>query len=326
MTAKQGSTKKIKVIYCMGAGRSGSTVLNTILGSHPDITGGGELQNAGRVFTNDEYCSCGERVSACPFWVPVYQKWSDRIGEGKIQETFQRKYKIEHFKSPFAWMKLATAYKGQADFLKDYLNHTYEFFKAISEVSGKAVVADVSKNPLRAWALMHHPLIDLRIIHLVRDGRAVAWSLKKAYKIDVKAGLEKELKPRPIWRTALFWSVVNRQANFVRKRAQNVCVIRYEDLTRFPAETLQKIGAMAEVDFNPVIDIMDRQDPLPVSHILAGNKLRMAKTIKLKFNKEWTEKMDTKDQETFFKFTRRTMQRFGYGPAGALSPLQESKI
>src|SRR3712207_8630396 len=48
-----------------------------------------------------------------------------------------------------------------------------------SAVSGKPVIVDSSKSPARALALGMVPGIDLYVVHLVRDGRGVATSLRK---------------------------------------------------------------------------------------------------------------------------------------------------
>ena len=52
-------------------------------------------------------------------------------------------------------------------------------FQAIRAVSGKRVVEDTTKTPSRALVLSMISGVDVRILHLVRDGRGVAWSMEK---------------------------------------------------------------------------------------------------------------------------------------------------
>ena len=152
--------------------------------------------------------------------------------------------------------------------------------------------------------MLKNPNIDLRLIHLVRDGRGVAWSLNKFTKASIKQ--------RSVRRTALFWLIVNKQSNFVRKRAVNSCVIRYEDLINEPEKTLRQIGEMAEINPEPVIERLN-QDLAPVaSHIMAGNKLRRNKSIRLKLNLEWQENLGSKKENQFMRIAGNTMRSFGY--------------
>ena len=75
----------VKVLYIMGAGRSGSTLLDMVLGSHPDVRGAGELTNAARNgWLKNEDCSCGRPVNDCPFWTEVLQLWTHR-GFGDLE-------------------------------------------------------------------------------------------------------------------------------------------------------------------------------------------------------------------------------------------------
>jgi hypothetical protein len=47
----------VKVVYVIGYGRSGSTVLGVLLGNHPAIACGGELINmVQRAWLTPEYC------------------------------------------------------------------------------------------------------------------------------------------------------------------------------------------------------------------------------------------------------------------------------
>ena len=56
------------------------------------------------------------------------------------------------------------------------------------------------------------------MIHLVRDGRGVAWSLRKPYAKDERAGFERALAPRPVLRTALRWATMDLAAEQVCRR------------------------------------------------------------------------------------------------------------
>lgn len=294
----------------MGSGRSGSTVMNVIFDNHPQITGSGELQNTGRVWTDNEFCSCKENIHDCTFWSKVVKHWENQIGEIRMKKHFEEKHRLENFKSPVAWLKATWKALRSSDHL--YGKELTELYRSIAKVSGKPYVADVSKNPLRALRILQNQNLDVRLIHFVRDGRAVAWSLKKAYKVDLEAGLQKELKPRKIGRTALFWVVVNIQSLFVKRFAKHYKMVRYEDLTQNPVQVLKEIGIFADVDFNPVLEKIEQDDPFNISHVLAGNKLRMSGKLKLVYKKDWSEKMTKEDIKSFNRFGGWMLKKFGY--------------
>ena len=64
---------KIKVIYIAGEGRSGSTLLERMLGQINDIVSVGELRffwNQGSV--GSQLCGCEKPLNECEFWSEVF--------------------------------------------------------------------------------------------------------------------------------------------------------------------------------------------------------------------------------------------------------------
>ena len=105
------SRKKIKVIYCMGSGRSGSTLFGIIMGNHPMIINPGEINNINGLKKKKFNCSCGERVEDCEFWSEVYSNWTQKNTEEQTTAVFSKIGKYENFKSPFAWLRATLIYK-----------------------------------------------------------------------------------------------------------------------------------------------------------------------------------------------------------------------
>ena len=68
-----------------------------------------------------------------------------------------------------------------------YAEMTAALYRSISDVSGKTVILDSSKKPLRTYALLATGTVDVRVLHLVRDGRGVVWSRLKSLPRDVEA-------------------------------------------------------------------------------------------------------------------------------------------
>lgn len=89
----------------------------------------------------------------------------------------------------------------------------------------------------------------MRVIHLVRDGRGVAWSLLKGYERDAKSGLQKEIKPKSVFRTALRWSMVNLAVEYLSRKlgSEKVMRVRYEDFASDPVAVMQQIGTFSSL-------------------------------------------------------------------------------
>ena len=74
---------RITVVYLSGFGRSGSTLVERMLGAAPGWVNVGELVDLARsVARADELCGCGEPFSRCPVWTQVgeaaFGGWTDR--------------------------------------------------------------------------------------------------------------------------------------------------------------------------------------------------------------------------------------------------------
>lgn len=310
---KRSDEAPIHVFYIMGAGRSGSTVLDTVLGNHPEIESVGELTNLPRSgWVNGEYCACGEPGNVCPFWSDVRREWVKRVGVDDVEGYLSLQDAFERFRQ---WPCLLRERWRPSLQFQAYAERTRALFEAICAVSGKSIIVDSSKNPARAFALSMVPGIDLYLIHLVRDGRGVAWSLKKAFKKDVKMGVQKDIKPRPVWRTAIFWTVVNLYSEWVRRRldSRKSIQVRYEDFINDPKSTLDKIGGLIELDFAELTSKVSAGEAMEVGHTIAGNRLRMAGRVRLRPDTEWTYKLPLRDQRIFWVLAGWLMRQYGYG-------------
>ena len=109
----------VTVLFIMGAGRSGSTILDIVLGNHPEIESTGEVgllprtgwisQKSIREIEEKKIrlplCACGRRLDVltagvadelCPFWSSVRREWVERAGQDdvesypELQMTFER--------------------------------------------------------------------------------------------------------------------------------------------------------------------------------------------------------------------------------------------
>ena len=169
----------MKVLYIVGVGRSGSTLLERMLGAVPGSVNAGELNAIfSRVATQDQRCGCGEPFSACPSGrpsasVPSAAGPSVTRRMADLQPRVVRQRHVPQLVTGLA----GAAYRRELD---EYLDVHHRLYRAVAAVSGAEVVVDASKSTAQLFALRRIDGLDLRVLNLVRDSRGVAHSWNKA--------------------------------------------------------------------------------------------------------------------------------------------------
>lgn len=302
----------VQVLFVSGSGRSGSTLLDIVLGSHPDVQGVGELVNAARNgWLRNEPCSCGRSANDCPFWSEVRRVWAewgvhDLERYVVLQDVFERYRQLPRL--------LRERYKPSAEF-REYAASTRTLFETIRAVGGRKIVVDSSKNPMRALALSMVPAIDLSLVHLTRDGRGVAASLNRSWRKGEEEGVTRDVKGRPVWRTAAFWILVNLASELVRRllRPGKSVRVRYEGLVENPKGVLGSIGSLVNVDFSSLADSLAHGGSVSALHNIAGNRLRMVKEVHLRPDAgSWRETLSERQQQTCWVLMGWLLRSYGY--------------
>lgn len=302
----------LRVAYIAGYGRSGTTVLDIALGQHGAVFGAGEITALTRhVWSGNEYCACGCLVRACPFWSAVVGRWLESEDSSLVERYAGLQAKTEGLANLARGL---VGGRGARRAFEEYGRQTAHLLRAIAAEAGAAVVVDSSKLPGRAFALSLVPGVDLRVVHVVRDGRGVAWSLLKRYDRDVKAGLQREIVPRPVARTALRWALVNLAVEALCRRLgpARSLRLRYEDLTGDPEAALGRVGRTLGLDLGQVGAALHRGEPMGPGHQIAGNRLRMGGAVRLARDDAWRSDMPADKRATFDRLCGWLLRRYGY--------------
>jgi hypothetical protein len=298
-----GGPAPVRVVYIGGVGHSGSTVLDIALSGHPQIEGAGELGYFARSWLSGERCACGARVDACGFWAAVRREWCHAVGSDDLREYEALRFQLERNRH---WRRLPVEARRQSPSFSAYARWADALFRAVCTVSGRSIVVDSSKHPARALALALVPTIDLRLVHLVRDPRGVAWSLMRA----------RRRRPISSWRSALLWSTRNLFVSDLRRRLgpRRAFVVRYEDLVAAPRGVLTAIGDVIEEDLSGIGRTLAAGGAVPVRHTVAGNPLRNAGEVRLQADLEWKAGLGPADRRMTRMIAGRWMRRYGYDP------------
>lgn len=308
---KQSGSTAVKVIYIMGAGHIGSTVLDLVISSHPQIESLGEVSKLHRYGwspDDNRRCACGLSVFECPFWSQVRQKWTDLTGSDDAVRYMYLQSRFERSRS--GWGRLLwNGYNRTTEFA-EYMQGTEAVYSAVQLVGGNDFLVDSSLTPKRAYALTMNSDIDLYLIHLVRDGRGVIWSLMK----PGKKILTKEYVPAPPERTTRYWILANLQSAWVFRhvREGKRKLVRYEDFVTNPPMVLNQIGALIGKDLSGLVSGSALTNPSQVRHTVGGNRVRMQKDIHIKPDFAWMEHLSEKDSRMFWQRAGWLARRFGY--------------
>ncbi len=301
----------ITVIAVLGYGRSGSTLLDALLGQHPNVAGVGELAQLHREgWQLNNYCACGARARDCSFWAEVRRLWIAHSGMESIEAYLglQRR-----FLRPSTLLSGTKAW--ETDQAVRFLRATQAIYEAVSEVSGSDLIVDSSKLPLWGLLASRLPGIRLRGVHLVRDGRGVAHSLGKAYATDTEAGVQIDIPARPVWRSALCWAYYNLLAEYVIASRKIPAVrLRYEDLIAAPRAALGRIGTLAGANFDEVASRIETGGGVAPGHMIAGNRLRMQSSVTLRPDLGLQRPMTLGQELCFWSLAGPMALRYGYRP------------
>ena len=172
------SEPPVPVLYIGGEGRSGSTMLSAMLGNREGYFPVGELPDVWLALQRNELCGCGLPFAQCEFWQAVgdtaYGGWAaldiDEIMRQEARYTRHRRIPRLISRSRFR--------QDDPD-LAGYLDRLVQLYRAIQIVSGCSVIVDSTKRPPFAIMLRSEARVYLRVVHLVRDSRGVAFSWSK---------------------------------------------------------------------------------------------------------------------------------------------------
>ncbi len=308
-----GSGDGVKVLYVAGAGRSGSTLLECVLGQLRNVFAAGELTHIwDRGFSQNQLCGCETPFGECPFWQEVVR---DAFGSGggvdyaellELRRFLCANRRVHQLAVPSL---RRDAFQSK---LERYRAHLRPLYQSIQRISGCDYIIDSSKYPAEAFLLSSVEGIHLAVIHLVRNSNAVAYAWQK-WKVRPEVYWKKEFFARysPA-KTAMAWNIYNLLIASLQERAPYVR-IRYEDLVENPRESIAQIcnrlGVVpVDLDF-----IGPDGVELGGNHTVSGNPVRFKRgRTPLKLDREWEKEAPAAQRLMVDLITFGLQKRYGY--------------
>jgi hypothetical protein len=260
-------TDKVKVIYIMGAGRSGSTILGVLLGNMKEYFFAGELH----LWNITKSKTFNDRADVVEFWEKVAHQFPDK--ENYFSYDFDKTLEFHSaIPSLFGFTDKSV--------IKNFHEQSQKLFTAVRASTGKKITIDSSHYALRAYWLSKNKALDVTYVYVYRDPVDVVYSFQKkniehrsknlfvanAYLLGVSLLL-----------AVIFWTLPK------HKKIK----IRYEDVLKCTHNTLERIGAVTNVQTEKI-------DPsnLDTGFIFRSNRIRHEKKISLR-REEVVQKKNT---------------------------------
>ena len=214
-----------KVIYVMGAGRSGSTILGVALGNCDGVFFAGELDK----WFAREGTPRRDDLPLRSFWREVL----DEVGDAQ-----------DLFAARTGWLERSSGlldprkWPARRRLRARYRSVSQQLYVAVARAAQATHVVDTSHYPLRARELQALDGIDLHLLYLVRDPQSVVASLGRRDVAERRFG--EPASNAYLWLTNLLSVLV-----FLRHPRERRLFVRHEDFVADPQRVLAQILAGA---------------------------------------------------------------------------------
>lgn len=318
------------LVYLLAASHSGSTLTAMLLNSHPQICTAGELKATSLGDASAYRCSCRTLIGDCPFWRNVSEEMARQGFEYDVRNAH---ISLQDIPSPYVARLLRPLHRSPAiEVLRDRLlqaspvwrksfpawtARNQALVRAIARVAGVRIVADSSKIAIRLKYLRKNRELPIKVVHLVRDGRAVALTYMNpsdfADATDPTlrgGGSGKEQHHRlTMTQAAREWLRSNEEALEALKTipAPDQMRISYEDLCAGPQTTLESVYRFLGLDEDDSFG-----DFRSASHHVVGNGMRLDESSEIVLDDRWRTTLGKADLREFDRVAGALNRRFGY--------------
>ena len=313
-------TPRVKVLYILGRGRSGSTVLDNILGDIDGFFSTGELRKIWfRVDQPTGRCGCNKLFAECEVWGQMGARSFGAPGSMPTREVLSLMRRVTRIRNVGKLLRSPIGGSSEWPELRRYLGVLLGLYGTLADITRSRVIIDSSKDTAEGAAIRLVPDIDAYYLHLVRDPRAVAYSWQR---IKHMPDLEADIPNLSVRRSAIRWNVINLQAEAIRRRhdPNKFMRLRYEDMVAFPRPAIEAVARMVGEPAEGIPWIDECTVEGSVKHFVGGNPDRFrVGPITLKEDDEWLTKLSKPDRISTTAVTMPIMLRYGY-PLRARKP------
>jgi hypothetical protein len=275
------------VAYILGSGHCGSTLLSLLLNGHPRILALSELRKI-RVVLDQPATSRDPSPLASPLWEQIRRRY-----ESTYQAPFA-KLAIDHpsWKTFVRWSR---------DEIEAWAEPCVRLLSCIAAESGRDILIDSSKSWQQLYLLRRSGRVPIKVLHVIRDGRAVLHSYRRKYE------------------GFLFnfgqWAKPTAMAAVLRPMfaGDEWMPVHYEALATDPTGTLAQICRFLGTEFEPAM-MHFRSHPW---FGIRGNRMAQGTSEEIRLDEKWRRELPH-GQRLLFELLGSPLNRyFGYSVRGA---------
>jgi len=292
------------IVYIASDDRSGSTLLDLLLGNHDEVISVGEIRRLFQcVNETKEVCMCGAPIRACPFWKRVEADYGAPLGpirtsvydiagaSGKLVKL------ILMLPLNRIYLLMLLNCFGKTGSCIQIAKNIIELYEVISKIAGAQVIVDSSKEPFQLKSIYLLEPDRLKVVVLYRDGRGVTFS-------RMKRGIPVEVAVRR-------WVKANRRIHCMSLGIprSKILQIHYETLCGEPEKTMEDLCHFIGIDF--------RQSQTALSkwsrHNIGGSPMKFDKrATEISLDERWRNQMDSRSLKVFDEIAGKMNRTLGY--------------
>jgi hypothetical protein len=303
----------IPYVCMLGSPYTGSTLLGMLLGNHPACASIGAATGlAARVELSMYLCSCGAKFTDCGFWgriarrtvelehpVTVFEKdfWSTHV---RVSRRRSVNGLVVSSLGNASLDAVRDAVVGRVRPIARRISEarlaSWSLARAVLEVTGKQVFVDTARDHQRPRYLASMPLLDVKVIHLVRDPRGNVASIMKHTKVGVR-------------KAARQWRHDNVEAARVRRGfpQESRMLLQYEELCNSPQATLERVAAFLGVEPVPMSTLLENSE-----RHMVGTSMRLRSLDQINEDLAWQPTLRARDLRTIAGVAGTISHRLGY--------------
>ena len=317
---------RLRVVYILAASHSGSTLTAMLLGAHANVCTAGELKMSAMGDLERYLCSCGANVRECSLWQRVsddlrhkgidFDLADARTDYRDTKSRYARRFLRMLVGSPGvervrdAVLALSPTWRRE---LPEIQRRNTALLATLSKLHGKEVVVDSSKLAHRLKFLLRNPALDVKTIHLVRDGRGVALTYMNPGRFaDAKDPSLRGTRDGA-WMTmeqaAWAWRRIAEEAEHILATMDRSrwLQLRYEDICADPEGQMARVFRFIGVDAGG-----GTLDFRSVEHHVIGNGMRLDSSSVIELDERWRSELSTEQLAEFDRVAGDTNRKLGY--------------
>lgn len=313
MSRQRTEVDKVRVLFIGGIGRSGTTVFELSLATDQRTVSLGEVTHLWqRSLLDDELCGCGHPFSVCPFWTAVGKEAFGGWSSVDVDRILWLKSRLDRtLRVPQISLRLGRRMLAEAQEYSSYYRRVYQ---AARQVSGCEVVIDSSKQASLPYLLRLSPEIDLRLVHCIRDSRAVAYSWTRTVRRPEARTQDGYLMTRySPGLLAVKWTQHNVVVEGLRLQGVPTMRLRYEDWANDPVGSATAALTLAGLAQRRNDNIDHSWIDLGVNHTCSGNPMRFTTgRLEIRRDEKWRTGLSRSSRTLVSLMTAPGLAAYGY--------------